>query len=110
MAARRETPGEYCFAAEAMAGTAAAAALRRVRSLADQAPSGRMFSAIATLSDMSRRIGANLEAGHDALANGKPDTATLEFARAITHMDHLAATADHAPEIETLPGYLRKNR
>ena len=109
MAARRETPGETCFAAEGMAGTAAAAALRRVRSLADQAPSGRMFSAIATLSDMSRRIGANLEAGHDALADGEPDTAALQFARAITQMDHMAAIANREPGIKTLPGYLRKN-
>jgi hypothetical protein len=111
MTARREITGEYSFAAEAMAGTAAASALRRVRSLADQAPSGRMFAAIATLTDMSRRIEASLVAGRRAMASGDAATASLEFAKSIVQMDRMAAAADReADEAETLPGYLRKRR
>lgn len=109
MAARHDEMEEFSFAAEGMAGTAASAALRRVRSFADQAPSGRMFAAIATLTEMSHRIETSLEAGHDALTSGDQDTAALEFARSIVQMDRLAAMADREPDkAAKLPGYLRK--
>jgi len=111
MMVRRGTMDEFSFAAEGMTGTAASGALRRVRSFADQAPSGRMFAAIATLTEMSRHIENSLEAGHEALTAGDEDTAALEFARSIVQMDRLAATADQEPEAAAnLPGYLRKRR
>lgn len=108
MAARHDMMEEFSFAAEGLTGTAASSALRRTRSIADQAPSGRMFGAIATLTEMSRRIETSLEAGHDALNAGDPDTASLEFARSLVQMDRMAATANHAPDAEQLPGYLKK--
>ena len=111
MAARHDEMDEFSFAAEGMTGTAASGALRRIRSFADQAPSGRMFAAIATLTEMSRRIETSLEAGHDALTTGDQDTAALEFARSIVQMDRLAATADQPSDTPAkLPGYLQKRR
>ncbi len=111
MTARHDMMEEFSFAAEGMAGTAASGALRRVRSFADQAPSGRMFAAIATLTEMSRRIENSLEAGHDALKSGGEDTAALEFAKSIVQMDRLAGTAARKPDSPAkLPGYLRKRR
>ena len=111
MAARHDEMEEFSFAAEGMAGTAASAALRRVRSFANQAPSGRMFAAIATLTEMSRRIETTLEAGQDALSAGDHDTAALEFARSLVQMDRMNATATQGPDTAArLPGYLRKRR
>ncbi len=110
--ARHDEMDEFSFAAEGMTGTAASGALRRVRALADQPPSGRMFSAIATLTEISHRIETSLEAGHDALTSGDQDTAALEFARSLVQMDRLAATADQRLDVAAakLPGYLRKRR
>jgi hypothetical protein len=109
--ARRDEMEEFSFAAEGMTGTAASGALRRVRSFAEQAPSGRMFAAIATLTEMSRRIENSLEAGHDALNADDQDTASLEFARSIVQMDRLAGTAAQGPEkAAKLPRYLKKRR
>lgn len=111
MAARHDMMEEFSFAAEGMTGTAASAALRRVRSCAGQVPAGRMFAAIATLTEMSRRIETSLEAGHDALNIGDQDTASLEFARSIVQMDRMAAMAEQAPDTAAkLPGYLQKSR
>ena len=109
--ARHDEMEEFSFAAEGMTGTAASAALRRVRSFADQPPTGRMFAAIATLTEMSRRIENSLEAGQEALAAGEEDTASLEFARSIVQMDRLAALAERELEKPAkLPGYLQKHR
>lgn len=109
--ARHDEMEEFSFAAEGMTGTAASAALRRVRSFADQPPTGRMFAAIATLTEMSRRIENSLEAGQEALAAGEEDTASLEFARSIVQMDRLAAAAERELEKPAkLPGYLQKHR
>ena len=112
MTARRDTTGEFSFAAESMAGTAAAAALRRVRALADQAPSGRMFAAIATLTEMSRRAEANLMAGEAAAAAARnTDASTRSFAKAIAAMDAMTADAEAGPaDTETMPDFLRRRR
>jgi hypothetical protein len=45
-------------------GTAGAAALRKVTSLADSAPAGRLFASIATLTEMSAATTEALENGH----------------------------------------------
>lgn len=50
-------------------GTSGAAALRKVKSLADSAPAGRLFASIATLTDMSA-------AAADALEKGQLEKAT----------------------------------
>jgi hypothetical protein len=44
-------------------GASGAAALRKVKSLADTAPAGRLFASIATLTDMSAATTAALEKG-----------------------------------------------
>lgn len=111
MTARRGTTGEFSFAAEGLAATAASAALRRVTSLADAAPAGRMFAAIATLTEISRRSEAHLEAGHDALSRGEDDRAALSLARALVEMDKLAAEASpELPAAQDAPDYLRRRR
>ena len=111
MTARRDTTGEFSFAAESMAGTAAAAALRRVRALADQAPSGRMFAAIATLTEMSRRAEASLMAGEAAAAARNTDASTRSFAKAIAAMDAMTDGAEAGPvDTEAMPEFLRRRR
>jgi len=111
MADRGGKPGEFFFAAGGMAGTAASAALRRVRALADAAPTGRLFQAIATLTEKSRNIETELESGSNALDRGNDNDATLHFARAIARMDEMAAIATPGkPFPAELPGYLRKRR
>lgn len=42
-------------------GASGAAALRKVKSLADSAPTGRLFASIATLTEMSSTAAAALE-------------------------------------------------
>lgn len=91
MANERNGLGEFCFAAEGMAGTAGASALRKVRSLAEAAPSGRLFGAIATLSDLSRQSEHHLRAADAAMHSGDSHGAVRNFARALSAMDDLAA-------------------
>jgi hypothetical protein len=45
-------------------GASGAAALRKVKSLADSAPTGRLFASIATLTDMSAATVEAIENGH----------------------------------------------
>jgi hypothetical protein len=111
MAARAGMIEEFSFAAEGLTGTAASAALRRVRSLADSAPPGRLFNSIATLTEMSRRIETSLEAGSAALVAGDEDSASLELARAVIGMDRLASKSLEPDAVAApLPGYLKKQR
>jgi hypothetical protein len=53
---------EFSFTSEDNFAGACSSALRKVRSLADSAPIGRLFASIATLSDMSNQIGQSLAA------------------------------------------------
>lgn len=111
MAANKDMIEEFTFAAEGLAGTAASAALRRIRSLAETAPAGRLFASISTLTDMSREAGAQLESGGRALARGDSEAASVDCARALIGLDRLANTA--APGVRAgnaIPSYLRKSR
>lgn len=99
---KRDGADEFSFAAGGMAGTAASAVLRRVRSLEDSAPPGRLFPAIATLTELTRRIETNLVAASHAVTSGGDDRGTVELARAVLQMDRLAATAS-APTFAELP-------
>jgi hypothetical protein len=110
MSARRGVVSELCFAAEGMAGTAAAASLRRLSSLVDAAPAGRLFAAITTLTDMSSKATRALEDGHAAMQAHDNHHAAVKFARAIAQMDDLAATASGETQASEPPGYLRKQR
>jgi hypothetical protein len=51
----RSTINELCHAAEGLSGTAAASSLRKLGSIMELAPSGRLFGAISTLSDTSAK-------------------------------------------------------
>ncbi|MGB9141130.1 MAG: hypothetical protein WCB71_02910 [Aestuariivirga sp.] len=51
---------EFSFSNEDNLAGTCSGALRKVRSLADSAPIGRLFASIATLSDMSNQIGQSL--------------------------------------------------
>lgn len=95
MTARIDRSNALAFAAEGMAGTAGSAALRQVRSLADHAPAGRLFASIATLTDMSKRAEAQLEAG--------------KLAAAIGTMDAIVEEAT-PPEMAEAPRYLKKRK
>lgn len=110
MTVRRNSVDGICFAAEGMAGTAGASSLRRLHSLADAAPAGRLFAAITTLTDMSAKATRALEDGGSALAKGDDHAATLKLARALTHMDDLAATATGQAASQAKPAFLRKAR
>jgi hypothetical protein len=111
MTAKRYPADESACGAEGMTGTAAAAALRRIRSLADQAPSSRMFAAIATLTEMSRQAERHLEAGAQSMAAGNEIEASARFATAISQMDHLATEAGGEATVPIeLPDFLRWKR
>ena len=108
MAARRGSTGESSMAAGGLAGSAAAAALRRVRSLAEAAPPGRLFAAIATLSEMSRRAEASFANAGEALDRGENVAAGRALERGISQLEHLAETAGREEELS--PNYLRRRR
>lgn len=110
MTARRGLVNELCFAAEGLAGTAASTSLRRLSRLAEAAPSGRLFGAIATLSDMSVNATRSLEEGQDAMSAGDHNRAATRLARALAQLDDLAALASGAAESREQPSYLRKSR
>ena len=101
---------ELCYAAEGLSGSAAATSLRRLGSLMDQAPAGRLFGAISTLSDMSARATRALEAGAAAMDAGNDHQATVKLARALTHMDDLAAIAADSSVAEAAAQRIRKAR
>ena len=61
---------KFSFSSEDNIAGACSSALRKVRSLADSAPIGRLFASIATLSDMSKQIGQSL-AGDDLASAAK---------------------------------------
>ncbi len=54
---------EFSFSHEDNVATACSNVLRKVRSLADTAPIGRLFASIATLSETSSHIDRSLDAG-----------------------------------------------
>jgi hypothetical protein len=111
MTAKRYAAGEFAFGPEGMVGTAAAAALRRVRSLLERAPSGRMFQAIATLTDMSKRSEHYLEQGAEALRSGHQNQAELDLARARTQLEELADEAGNTSPVPIpLPDYKHRKR
>jgi hypothetical protein len=108
MTVKDAVPAGHSFAAEGMTGTAAGAVMRRVRSLAAEAPAGRAFDAIATLAEITRRIEKSLVASDEALAAGDEDSASLEWARAVVLMDRLTSEAGHDGPGKGEPAYLRR--
>jgi hypothetical protein len=84
------TTEELCHAAEGLSGTAASASLRKLGSLMERAPSGRLFEAIATLSDMSVKAAMALQDASRALEQSKDAVASGRLAEALVQMDALA--------------------
>ncbi len=70
-------------------GAAGAAALRKVRTLADSAPKGRLFAAIATLNELSASTASALEKGN------------------LPKAKHVAADLAKAGEMR-LPGFFKR--
>jgi hypothetical protein len=100
---------ELCFAAEGMSGTAAATSLRKLGRLVEQAPTGRLFGAIATLADMSAMAARALEKGDRALIAGDESAAAASLGEAVVRLDSMASfAADATPEMA--PAHLRRVR
>lgn len=93
MTVKPSSAGNIVFAAEGMTGTACAAALKKVRSLASAAPTGRAFAAITTLSELSQSAESHLMAGTEALKRGDVPQAESEWAHAAVVMDQMASEA-----------------
>ena len=110
MPVRRGLVDELCFAAEGLSGIAAASSLRRLGSLMQQAPSGRLFNAIATLSEMSVKAAHNLADGATAIEAGDDHKCAMKLARAMVYMDDMAIEATGNAASEEPPVYLRKAR
>ena len=72
-------------------GAAGGQALRKIRSLTDQAPTGRLFAAIATLAEMSDATTRALESGN--LQRATAAAHTLSEASAMTTPDDLRKKA-----------------
>ena len=92
MKAGRGMLGELCFAAEGLSGTAAATSLRKLGSIMESAPSGRLFGAISTLSDMSAKAARALEEGAEDIGRND-DNAAARIGEALLHMDGLSEMA-----------------
>ncbi|MBM3519619.1 MAG: hypothetical protein FJX63_02435 [Alphaproteobacteria bacterium] len=106
MTAKHDRLSELCYAAEGLSGSASAAALRRVGSLASSAPVGRMFGAIATLTELSSEASQTLAEGGRLMAHGDALAARERLASAIDRLNRLAATA--IPDLDIEPTERRK--
>lgn len=95
MKAGRGMLGELCFAAEGLSGTAAASSLRKLGSIMESAPSGRLFGAISTLSDMSAKAARALEDGASDIGRNDENAAN-RISEALLHMDGLAEISEGA--------------
>ena len=93
MTAKTGSMGSLVHSVEGVTGAACAAALKKARSLAIAAPTGRAFAAITTLSDLSQNAESHLNAGTAALALGDRSRADSEWARAAKVMDQMVSEA-----------------
>ncbi len=85
-------------------GEAGAAALRKVRSLADSAPPGGLFAAIATLSDTSAEAARAFEAAGLAELNSQTaDSKAQQGMRQVKRLQQAAGVEGATP----LPAFIR---
>jgi hypothetical protein len=108
MMAKKSLSDGHSFAIEGLTGTSCSTTLRNVGRLAAGAPSGRSFAAIATLTEISRRIEGALVASEEALVGGDEDSASLEWARAVVLMDRMTTEATSTTRNDAEPSYLRR--
>jgi hypothetical protein len=97
---------KFSFDGEAV-GAAGAAALRKVKSLAESAPQGRLFAAIATLADNSGKAAAEYEAASLAMLRNETEEAEARLARG-TRMVHRLKEALEAEVAIPLPDFMRR--
>ncbi len=95
----------FSFDGEAV-GIAGAAALRKVRSLAEAAPQGRLFAAIATLTDNSGKAAVEYEAASLAVLRHEAAEAKARLARG-TRMVHRLKEAAETQYAIPLPEFMR---
>ena len=88
-------------------GAAGAAALKRVKSLADAAPQGRLFTAIATLSDNAGKAAVEYEAASLATLRNETQEAEARLARG-TRMVQRLKEAMGAEMATPLPDFMRR--
>ncbi len=86
---------------------AGAAALRKVKSLAEAAPQGRLFAAIATLADTAGKAAAEYEAASLATLRQETEMAEARLARG-TRMVHRLKEAMGAEVATPLPDFMRR--
>jgi hypothetical protein len=96
----------FSFDGEAV-GATGAAALRKVKSLAESAPQGRLFAAIATLADNSGKAAAEYEAASLATLRHETEEAESRLARG-TRMVHRLKEAMGAEVAIPLPDFMRR--
>jgi hypothetical protein len=87
-------------------GAAGAAALRKVKSLADAAPQGRLFAAISTLADNAGKAAAEYEAASLATLRHETEEAEARLARG-TRMVKRLKEAMSAEVATPLPAFIR---
>jgi hypothetical protein len=96
----------FTFSGEAV-GVAGAAALRRVKSLAESAPPGRLFASIATLADNAGKAAAEYEAASLAMLHHENEEAETRLARG-TRMVHRLRETFGAEVATPLPDFMRR--
>jgi hypothetical protein len=88
-------------------GAAGAAALRKVKSLAEAAPQGRLFASISTLADNAGMAAAEYEAASLATLRHETQEAEARLARG-TRMVHRLKEAIGAEVATPLPEFMRR--
>jgi hypothetical protein len=97
---------KFSFDGEAV-GAAGAAALRKVRSLAEAAPQGRLFAAISTLTDNSGKAAQEYEAACLATLRLESVEAEARLKRGTRMVKRLKDIADGDVAIP-LPDFMRR--
>jgi hypothetical protein len=83
-----------------------AAALRRVKSLAEAAPQGRLFAAISSLSDNAGAAAADFEAASLATLRKETEAADIHLARGKRRLQRLKE-AIGGDLVTPLPAFMR---
>lgn len=96
----------FSFDGEAV-GIAGAAALRKVRSLAEAAPQGRLFASISTLTDPSGKAATEYEAASLAVLRHETAEAKARLARGNRMVNRLKEATDKQYAIP-LPEFMRR--
>jgi hypothetical protein len=105
-AALKPVVEHFSFDGESV-GAAGAAALRKVKSLAESAPQGRLFASIATLADNAGKAAAEYEAASLATLRNETEEAEARLARG-TRMVQRLKDGLGAEVAVPLPDFMRR--